>query len=224
MKKSWSIAVLATVAVLMGCSSAKEDWNKASSANTVAAYQDYLNKHPSGEHSADAQDRIHTLQDDAAWSQAKQTNTVDAYKDYLQKQPAGSHDKDAQEAITAAQRAADWKVADAAGTSAAVQDFLKKYPDGPEADAARGKLKSLTGYRVRFSSAKTERQAQREKEKLGGKYSKVVHDVVVIQESTGKRYAVASTPMSQTEAESACSELKKSHLSCEVVKNDSSNG
>lgn len=217
------LTLVSTLLIMLGCSSAKEDWNKATAAGTVAAYQDYLNKHPAGEHSSDALNRIHSLQDDAAWAQARQTNTVAAYQDYLEKQPAGSHTKDAQDAVTAQQRSADWQTAQTTGTVAALQDFLKKYPDGSEADQARAKLADLTGYRVQIAAAKNEQQAQREKEKLGTKYGKVIHDVVVVSDSK-RGYTVASQPMSQTQAQDACSELKKSRLSCEVVKNDKSSG
>lgn len=224
MKRTRSVLILTGAALLLlGCSSAQDDWNKASAAGTVEAYQNFLNKHPSGEHSSDARERIHSLEDDAAWAQAKQTDTVAAYQDYLQKQPAGAHTKDAQDAITAQQRATDWKSADSAGTVAALQDFLKKYPSGAEADQARQKLTDLTAYRVQIASARTERQAQREKEKLGAKYAKVIHEIVVVNDSK-RGYKVTSAPMSQTEANSACGELKKAHLSCEVVKNDQSSG
>ena len=217
------LALVSTMVILLGCSSAKEDWNKATAADTVAAYQDYLNKHPSGDHSSDALNKIHSLQDDAAWAQAKETNTVASYQDYLEKQPAGSHTKDAQDAVTAQQRSTDWQTAQTTGTVAALQDFLKKYPDGSEAGQARTKLADLTAYRVRIASAKTERQAQHDKEKLATKYGKVIHEVVVVSDPK-QGYTVASQPMSQTQAQDACSELKKSRLPCEVVKNDKSSG
>jgi SPOR domain len=212
--------VLLAAATLWACSSAQEDWNKATAANTVAAYQDYLSKHPTGDHSTEASDKIHSLQDDQAWSQAKQTDTLDAYHDYLQKQPTGSHVKDAQDAITGLQRAADWKTAQSAGTVAALQDFLKKYPTGPQADQANAKLTAMTGYRVQLASEKTEKQAQREQEHLSAKYGSILHNVVVVPTNSGKGYEVASSPMSQSDADSACTQLKKSHQRCEVVKSE----
>ena len=220
MKRSRIILMLSAAVTLWGCSSAQDDWNKANAANTVAAYQEYLSKHPTGDHSSDASDRIRTLQDDEAWSQAKQVNTADAYRDYLQKQPTGSHVKEAQDAATAAERAADWKTADSAGTAAAVQDFLKKYPTGTEADQARQKLATLAGYKVQLATAKTEKQARKQQETLKSKYGNVLQDVIVVPASSGKSYGLESAPMSESQANSACSELKKAHQSCAVVKND----
>jgi outer membrane protein assembly factor BamD (BamD/ComL family) len=220
MNRSRISLVLVATASLWACSSAQQDWNKATASNTVAAYQDYLSKHPTGEHSAEASDKIRTLQDDAAWSQAKQANTLDAYRDYLQKQPTGSHTKDAEDAIKPLQMTADLKSAEGTGTVTALQDFLNKYPAGPEADEARAKLAALNGYRVHLASAKTEKQAKKERDALSAKYGNVLHEVIVVPASSGKGYAVNSAPMSQSDAESACGELKKSHQRCEVMKND----
>jgi len=219
MKQSRVTLFLLATATLWACSSAQEDWNKANSANTVAAYQQYLSKHPTGDHSGEASDKIRTLQDDAAWSQAKQADTADAYRDYVQKQPTGAHVKEAQDAITGLQRAADLKSAESAGTAAALQDFLNKYSTGPEVDEAKAKLAALNGYRVQLASGKTEKQAQRERDHLRAKYGSVLHDVVVVPANSGK-YGVASAPMSQSEADSACGQLKKKHQSCEVVKSE----
>ncbi len=216
--------LLVPAAALFACSNAQQDWNKASTANTVAAYQEYLSKHPSGEHSSDASDRIHSLQDDEAWQQAKQTNSADAYRDYLQKQPTGTHTKDAQDALTAEERATDWKTAESTGTVASLQDFLKKYPAGAEADQARSKLAEMSGYKVHLASAPTEKQARRERDHLRAKYGSILHDVVVAPSNTGKGYGVDSAPMSQAQADSACAELKKSHQTCEVIKSDVGKG
>jgi outer membrane protein assembly factor BamD (BamD/ComL family) len=220
MNRSRVTLVLLTAATLWACSSAQEDWNKANTANTVAAYQEYLSKHPTGEHSAEAGARLHSLQDDDAWSQAKQANTLDAYRDYLQKQPTGAHVKDAQDAVTTLQRAVDLKTAESTGTVAALQDFLKKYPTGAEADEAKAKLGALSDYRVQLASVKTEKQAQRERDHLRAKYGSILHDVMVAPASSGKGYGVTSGPMSQSEADSACGELKKAHQRCEVVKSE----
>jgi hypothetical protein len=221
MNRSSISLLLVAAAMLWGCSSAQEDWNTANGANTVAAYQEYLSKHPTGDHSADANERIRSLQDDEAWSQAKQANSAEGYRAYLQNQPAGSHATEAQDALTAAQRAADWKTADSTATVASLQDFLKKYATGPEADQAREKLATLSGYKVQLASAKTQKQAQREREHLRTKYSSILHDVVVVPAAdSAKGYGLESPPMSQSQANSACDELKKAHQSCEVVKND----
>lgn len=87
MAKSRAILPAATVALLCACSSTQDDWNKASATNTVAAYQQFFNQHPTGAHSSDAADRIRVLEDDSAWAQAKLAHSSAGYRAYLEKQP-----------------------------------------------------------------------------------------------------------------------------------------
>ena len=220
MSRPWMSLLLIAATALIGCTSTEQDWNKATAANTVAAYQEYLSKHPSSQHSTEAGDRIHSLQDEQAWQQAKQANSAQAYREYMQQQPAGTHTKEAQDAIASAERAADWKTAESNGTVDSLQDFLKKYPDGAEAGQARAKLAEMSGYKVHLASAATEKQAQKARDHLRSKYGNILHDVVVAPTHAGKGYGVDSTPMSQSQADTACAELKKDHQSCEVIKSD----
>jgi hypothetical protein len=74
--------------------------------------------------------------------------------------------------------------------------------------------------RRQLASAKTQRLAEKQRNLLRSKYGDILHDVVVVPANSGKSYRVESAPMSQTEADSACSELNKAHQSCEVIKNE----
>jgi hypothetical protein len=224
MNRAYSLVALTAAALLVACSSAKEDWNKAKAADSVAAYQDFLNKHHGDEHSSEANDRIRQLQDDQAWESAKGTNTPESYASYLQAQPNGGHAKEAQDAAMALKSAAALQTAEAAGTAGALQDFLKQYPQGPSADEARSKLAALTGYKAQLGTRKTEKEAQKDQAKLKTKYGQLLQDVVVTPDSAHKGYVIQSAPMSQNQAESACAELKKTKQNCEVVKNDASGG
>ncbi|GLQ19452.1 SUMF1/EgtB/PvdO family nonheme iron enzyme [Algimonas porphyrae] len=71
------------------------DWDQAARENTVASYQTYLGKHPTGPNAADARNRIATLQanaaDTAAWQAADNAGTADAYQQYLTSFPQGAY-------------------------------------------------------------------------------------------------------------------------------------
>ncbi len=218
MKRLWISLGLSIAIALGACSSADTDWKKAAAANTLPAYEEFLTRHPNGPHSGEAGDRIHSLQDDEAWAEAKHANSVDAYRDYLQKEPAGSHTAEARDALAASQRAADWATVQHSSPEA-LKDFLTRYPQGAEADQARQKLAELTGYKVRFGTAKPRNDAERERDRLGARYANILHDVVTVPAAGGNRFNVESAPMGQSEAESACGALKKKeHVGCEVVK------
>src|SRR5579875_768831 len=72
---------------LIACSSGEADWQKATTANTIDAYQDFLKKHPNGQHADEARSRIHTIEDDQAWMAAINADTQQGFEQYLHNEP-----------------------------------------------------------------------------------------------------------------------------------------
>lgn len=218
--------ILGTVSLLLAffllaCSSTEADWQQAASANTIAAYQDFLKQHPNGEHADEARSRIHSLEDDQAWLSATTTNSEAGFQQYVKAEPSGSHVQEAKDKITGFERAAAWQTASAAGTPSALQDFLQKYPTGPESDEARAQLQKLNSqYRVQLAgSYRNAKLAERASARLKARFGDLLHDVVVVPPSPPSKVShLQSAPMSEDEANSACAQLKKKHERCEVVK------
>lgn len=211
------LSLLSAVA-LVACSSSEADWNQANTAGTVAAYQQFLSKHPNDQHDAAAQQRIQMLQDDEAWKSAQTANTVDSYQQYLSAQASGAHVQDAHDRITGFERASAWQTAKSDGTEAALNDFLQKYPQGPEADQARAQLQQLM-YVVQVGAYHSSDLADKARAKLQDRFGKDLQNVVVVPPTgKGKTYHVASADMTQDQAKSACAMLRKQHQTCEVVK------
>lgn len=219
--KMLGVVGLVLAIFLMACSSTEADWQKASAANTVAAYQDFLKEHPNGQHADEARTHIHSLEDNQAWMSAMNTNTEAGFQQYVQAQPAGSHIQDAQGKITGFERAAAWQTASANGSVDALKAFLDKYPQGPESDEARAQLQKLTsGYQVQLSGAfHSAKLAERASARLKARFGKILHDVVVVPSTPpSKLNRLRSAPMSKDEANAACAKLRKAHEHCEVVK------
>jgi len=221
MNRNW---LLGAAVLLVACSSAENDWSKASAANTVAAYETYLRQHPDGNHRAEADERITRLNDSEAWNQATQANSAQSYRDYLRKHPDGEHAQQARDSMDSIERAKDWSQAKLAGTTAALQDFLKKHAAGKEADEARQRLAEMTAYRVKLASAKTQLQAEHRRVQLQSKYGAVVHDMTVTPATSGSSYLVVSTPMSEADANITCAKLRHAHSECEVVPSSAAAG
>jgi hypothetical protein len=216
-KLIWGLGVL-TAGTLVACSSSESDWNQANTQGTVAAYQDFLTKHPNDPHDAAAQQRIQTIQDDQAWMTAQNGNSLQSYQQYLASEPMGAHAQDAQTQITNLQRAADWQQAKSTNTEAALQAFLQKYPSGAEADQAKAQLEQLD-YVVELGTFSSNDAATKAQSKLQDKFGNDLQSVVVVP-PTGKSKAfhVASAGMTEDQAKAACASLKKQHQRCEVAK------
>src|SRR5277367_1281431 len=210
------LAACASLA-LAGCGTAEWDWNKATTANTLAAYQSFVQDHPSDKHADDARGRILALQDEQAWAAAQKIGSIESYQGYLKTEGGGSHAEQAQFEITAIQRADAWQGLQSDLSAASLQSFLQKYPQGAESVLARQKLAEID-FRLRLADARSESSAEAKRAHLQARFGSVLHEVIVIAPGgadTG--YRVMSGPMSQSMAKSTCATLERSHQSCKLI-------
>ncbi|MEJ1963016.1 MAG: hypothetical protein WDO56_16280 [Gammaproteobacteria bacterium] len=82
------VGVLA-LATLAGCSREKIDWKSAESADTVEAYDHFLERHPDGELSTQARARVAQLNEERDWKRAAAADTADAYRQFLAQHDSG---------------------------------------------------------------------------------------------------------------------------------------
>jgi hypothetical protein len=212
----------ALLLLLTACGSAQNDWNQARTADTVAAYEAFIDKHPNTPQSVQAHQQIAALNDEQAWAQALQANTAESFQSYLQQRPSGLHADQARDRIGSIERMNAWYAASSVGSTDALQDFMQKYPHGPEANQARARLAKLTGYRVELAALRSEKQAEEARDRLQGKYGDILGSVVVVPGADAGHLLVLSADMGPDEARSACAKLREAHLSCEVIKDGKS--
>lgn len=215
-----ALCFITAATLIVACSSAESDWNQASQTNTIAAYQDFLNKHPDDQHAAQAKQQIATLQDNQAWATAQQTNTAAGYQQYLSSMPNGTHAQEAHDKLTALQATDAWNSTKSNPTEASLNSFLQMYPNAPEAQDARQMLQTLD-YRAQLGSFPSSAAADKAKARLQDKYGSVLQQVVVIQPmGKSKTYHLASAAMTEDQAKAACAQVKKGGQHCEVVKKE----
>lgn len=66
--------------LLGGCSRENDDWRAAQSADTVAAYQQFIREHPASSHAVEADARAAQLVEDEDWRRAQEQDTLQAYQ------------------------------------------------------------------------------------------------------------------------------------------------
>ena len=216
-----AVLVTSTVFFLSSCSSAVSDWRKASTDNTVAAYQEFIAAHPKDEHASEAKTMILQLQDNDAWMEAQHTATKAGYRVYLEGFLQGTHTVAARDAITALDRADAWKTAQS-GDAAALKSFLDKYPTGPEADQAKSALEKLTVYHVELAKVGSDKRAQEKLAKLKTQLKDQVPDLQVVSGSGKSSFAIESGGMTDEDANTLCKTLKQHGQACQVVKSSAS--
>jgi hypothetical protein len=204
-------------AALTACNTAESDWRQATAANTMTAYQAFLQKHADSRHAENARGRILALQDDQAWNAARAADSIAGYQDYLKAESGGVHVGEAKYQITALQRADAWKAIQNDASAASLQAFLLKYPQGLESNEARARLKELD-YRIQLADSRSAAAAEHKRAQLESKFGKLLHDVVVVPPNApGTMYRVTSGPMSRATANSTCATLEREHQSCKLV-------
>src|SRR5258708_26697265 len=82
-------------AALTACNTAESAWQQATAANTLSAYQTFLQEHADSKHVENARGRILALQDEQAWSAARSANSIASYQDYLKTESGGAHVREA---------------------------------------------------------------------------------------------------------------------------------
>ena len=98
----WSVVWLAIACLAVaGCSRQEANWRAAAEADTVAAYEGYLQRFPAGAHVAEARAQIGRLVDDDQWARARNLGTPEALQRYLSAHPEGRHAADAHGRLTA---------------------------------------------------------------------------------------------------------------------------
>lgn len=77
--------LLSVVAVMLvaGCSREKIDWKSAESADTLEAYDHFIERHPDSALATQARARMTQLTEDRDWQRATAADTADAYKQFL---------------------------------------------------------------------------------------------------------------------------------------------
>jgi hypothetical protein len=129
------IPQLIIVLALIGCATAQEDWEKAQAHNTVQAYQEFLETHPSSEWTDIAKHKM----EEADWERAENLNIFQTYQEFLAKYPSGEHADIAKQKI----EEFDWWKTAKTNTIQAYQAFLARYPSGKFSQMARDNIEEI---------------------------------------------------------------------------------
>jgi len=91
----WLPVLLGVILLASACSRQQSDWDKARTANSVEAYQQFVKNYPSGDFTAQAQARIKELEEERDWQKARDTDTPDGYQAFLKQYPEGKWTEEA---------------------------------------------------------------------------------------------------------------------------------
>jgi hypothetical protein len=75
--------------MLAACSGERRDWRSAEAADTVEAYDQFIERHPESELAEQARARLAQLTEEREWQRASTANTPASYRAFLAQHPNG---------------------------------------------------------------------------------------------------------------------------------------
>jgi hypothetical protein len=91
LRLQWIVLWAACALAIVACSRQEAGWRDARRADSVTAYQVYLEHFPAGAHSGEARARIRELQEEREWARASQLMTPEGWQHYLGAFPDGRY-------------------------------------------------------------------------------------------------------------------------------------
>lgn len=138
-RASSMLLTLACLLLLCACASPERDWEKATTANSVAAYQQFLDRHPESAQAADARARIAGLERTAAIESAFRAGTIEALERVLEKNPSDSAVSRIRERLAELH----FDRTAAIDSLPAWEVFLARFSTGPPAERAHDRIRVL---------------------------------------------------------------------------------
>jgi len=124
---------LVAVIILYGCATVNKEWQGAFSLDNIAAYEQFLTKHPKSDQAEKAKIGLEELRIQSAWDNARRKNSIITYKEFLKNYPnysqystlAKSVLEELMEELIVKE---DWERARSLGTESGYRDFLSNHP------------------------------------------------------------------------------------------------
>jgi len=212
-----SVALLAAAS---GCSHEQRDWHSAQAANTIEAYEQFINAHPKSARAADAQAQIAQLTEARDWQRASTIDTADAYRQFLAQHPQG---KSAQEARIRVENFGMNNTAAAGGAAPpAAPVAAAPAPARPAAQSAAPESAAGGRYSVQLGAFSTQAKAQNQWRRLNARFGSNLRgtesDIEEAKNAKGRRiYRLKAKPLTEARARALCAALRKHGQACVVA-------
>jgi SPOR domain len=220
------ITMAAMALMVIACSGRQQQWETARRADTLEAYQRFLQTYPDGEFASQAQARMRELQESSDWQEAMQADTADAYQQFLSQHPQGRMADEARIRLgnfalaqTPSNTPSDGAAEAAATLTAGLQLPPAKTSASTPASVSSG---SAGGYRIQLGAfSGGDKQAMGEWRRLQAEYPQLLNglspSVKLATTPAGHLYRLQAGMLPEENARKVCATLKAENQACIVV-------
>lgn len=123
----------------------KRAWDDAKSTDTYSAYQQYLDRYPSGTYAAEA---TAAMDDMELWSHAVNLNSLEGYREYVAAPGVHKHKEEAEVKILKMECENSWLQVKDSRDVEAIENYIARYGDMAHKGEAERQLRFATGLRM----------------------------------------------------------------------------
>ncbi|HZO23997.1 MAG TPA: SPOR domain-containing protein [Steroidobacteraceae bacterium] len=238
-------AIVVLALLIAGCSREQQDWRAAEAADTIEAYDQFVQRHPESELVTEARTRVAQLGEERDWREAGAVDTADAYRQFLTQHPNGKWAQEARVRIesfalsgspapapasgsgsASGSAALAESGSDAALASSAVASGISAARAGPGAAGAGSgtpapSAHGQNGAAAQLGAFNSEEAARREWRGLTGRFGPELRGlsphIVAIDTASGRLYRLQVLVSSEDRAHVLCDSLKKRGQGCMTV-------
>jgi hypothetical protein len=174
--------------MLVACSGERRDWRSAEAADTVEAYDQFIERHPESERAEQARARLAQLSEEREWQRASSANTPASYRAFLAQHPNGK-----------------W-----AGEA---RIRLESFALGPPSETPP----ASEGFGIQLGAFSTEAAARAEWEKLATRHGAVLGGLIPQVARAASLYRLQANVGTEADARGICAALTQASQPCVVV-------
>jgi len=134
---------LLCIAILMNGCAVNKDFERAQQTNSIAAYENYISKHPNSKYTETAKARLAKLYESRDWENALNYNTISGYEEFMNSHPNSAYNSTAEKNILKLKEQRDWESIKYYGNLSDFKNFINRYPYGAHYYEARAKINEL---------------------------------------------------------------------------------
>lgn len=227
------------LAALTGCDRQETAWRDAQEADTVGAYQEFLQSYPESPQATEAGERIRTLQREALWQQTLEADSLEAYQQFLAEFPEGDGADQAADRIAELTSQTEWEALRDSNDLEALQAFADRYGDYPISTQARQRIEDLEAeaaaeqarleaerrradeaarsHRVQLAAIQSEQRAATGADMLQQQLADALGAIRIEVKQSGSLYLLVTEPLPEEDARALCNGLQASGQECLVV-------
>jgi hypothetical protein len=234
--------VLLVLAMAAGCDRRESAWQDAREADTVAAYQSFIEDYPDSPQSEQARQRMRELQRAEQWERARGADSAEAYQQFVADFPEAPEAERARARFEELERERAWEDLRQSGDILALRDFAERHRGEPVADQARQRIEELEAqareaeqarreaeeerrraeeatrtHRVQLAAFRSEERANQGVQLLEQRLARLLGETRLEVDRSGEFYLLRTQPLSEDDARALCSRLQENDQECLVT-------